>query len=140
LIFSSLIAFIQGFDQIIKASETHKWDINLAEVSRIWQGGCIIRSKLLESFRNHFYSGNSNPLLSSEIAGLLNSSEKSVIEFIHQAGSNRIPAPAISSTLAYFNSHSKSKTGINLIQALRDAFGAHTYERTDREGIFHSKW
>lgn len=137
-----LCSYAQGYDMISTAAKAYDWQIDLAEVSRIWQGGCIIRAKVLVEVSDAFASQSSTshlftiPLLEEEISSGSKSLRKLVIAGT-QAG---VPISAFSSALNYYDSITKSKLSANFIQALRDNFGAHTYERTDMDGEFHSDW
>lgn len=133
----------QGFDLIQKASNENNWNTDLAEVSRIWQGGCIVRAKRLEylelCYREHpgknthlFEMPRSEASLKGNIENLRN--------ILIVAIENGIPVPALSSALSYYDGMIQERGNASLIQALRDAFGAHTYERIDKEGNFHTDW
>ncbi len=131
----------QGFHLIEWASENYGWNVNLAEVARIWRGGCIIRSKLLGKFQRACAGGKYADAHCKEILDGLSGSRQSdwrgVAEFGAAYG---IPVPAISASLSYYDTIRRERLPQNLIQAQRDFFGAHTYERTDREGVFHTEW
>ena len=142
LYFGFIITFAQGMHQLLEASEKYNYGLNLAEIAKIWRGGCIIRAALLEKIYQAF-SGNSavthllfDPFIVSEINPMLPSLNR-VIAAAHNAGT---PVAALSAGLNYFNAFRSSKLPLNLIQAQRDYFGGHTYERLDKEGVFHTKW
>jgi len=125
-----LLIYLQGLDLIFQANKENFWEINLNEVCRIWQGGCIIRSQMLTELSEYF---NGNKKLNQD---LLKTKDiwKSFIEEI------TLPTPVISSTWNYYLGIINQNSPMNLIQAQRDFFGAHTYERTDKDGVFSGDW
>ncbi|HEX5025906.1 MAG TPA: NADP-dependent phosphogluconate dehydrogenase [Agriterribacter sp.] len=142
LFFGTLISYAQGLALLFVASKEYDMEIPLPEVVKIWRGGCIIRSTLLEIFYKA-YSGNpslSNILLDNQIAGLLKTRTANTRKFISTATQAGIPVAALSVSLGYFDAYRSEVMPTNLIQAQRDFFGAHTYQRIDEEGIFHSNW
>ncbi|MCU7935742.1 MAG: NADP-dependent phosphogluconate dehydrogenase [Candidatus Thiodiazotropha sp. (ex Dulcina madagascariensis)] len=141
---SRITAYAQGMDLIRSASNRYDWSVDLAETARIWKGGCIIRARLLDPIR-HAFSYTPEPAnlmldreMSAQLQGL-QSAWRSVIAFSVAAG---IPTPVMSACLNYFDSYRTERLPQNLIQAQRDAFGAHTYERADHPewGFVHSEW
>ena len=139
LIFSFIISFSQGLSQLKIASEEKSYNLNYVDICKIWRGGCIIRAKLLEDFMQAF---KLNPklenLLFDENISLLvknsiNSSRKVSIYCIE----NNIPAHALLSSISYFDALKSSRLPMNLVQAQRDCFGEHTFERLDKPGNFH---
>ena len=146
LYFATLISYAQGLAMIATASAKLKMDIPLPEVVSIWRGGCIIRSVMLEMFKKVFKNSNSkatglrNLLLDPGIAKLLQQTESSIQKVISVAALNNYPAAGLMSSLNYFNAYRRKLLPTNLVQAQRDFFGAHTYQRIDEEGIFHTKW
>lgn len=142
LYFSFIVTFAQGMRQLLEASSKYQYDLDLAEIAKIWRGGCIIRAELLEHIREAF-SDSSNkehllfdPYIISEIKELLPSVNR-VISVAHNAG---IAVSGMSASLNYFNAFRSEKLPLNLIQAQRDYFGGHTYERLDKPGTFHTEW
>lgn len=150
-----LLTYAQGYGLIQKTANEEGWEINLGEISRIWQGGCIIRAEILQTlhqaFKNQIEKETQDsskdkknktkhlleiPQITKEILDSLTSLKK-LTAF---AALNNIALPAHASALNYFFNISSEKSSANMIQALRDNFGAHTYERTDRKGNFHSDW
>ena len=125
-----------------KASAELNMEIPLADVVKIWRGGCIIRSSLLEAFYKAFKKDKtlSNILLNKNIARLLKKTEKNARNVINLALKSKIPVTGLTSALGYFDAYCSEKMPTNLIQAQRDFFGAHTYQRIDKEGIFHTEW
>ena len=139
---ATIICYAQGLAMLHKASAELKMDIPLKDVVRIWRGGCIIRSSLLELFVKT-YSGKNPPvniLLDKKVASLVKRKTGNLRKTIRLAAAAKIPAAGLMSTLAYLDAYSTGQLPVNLIQAQRDYFGAHTYQRTDREGIFHTEW
>ena len=134
--------FAQGFELIQTASKENKWNTNLAEVARIWQGGCIIRTKLLSTIEKEFRSEKkySNILEMPKIASQIKGNIGNLGKVVTTSVSNGIPAPGLSSALNYIYAMTQERGNTNFIQALRDGFGAHTYERIDKKGSFHTKW
>lgn len=143
-LYSGIICtFAQGFELIQKASEENGWNTSLAEVARIWQGGCIIRMILLNIVENEFQeSGNDNVHLleTPEIVSLIKGNVTNLQKVVATATENQVAIPGLASALHYFYGMTQKEGNANLIQALRDGFGAHTYERMDREGSFHTNW
>lgn len=143
LYFCMLIAYAQGLSMIYKASLSLQMDIPLEDVVKIWRGGCIIRSSFLDIFYDIYRKKNSqkaNLLLNKKMASLLKAKEKNTRSFLMNAIKAKIPCAGIASALNYFDNYTSAEMPVNLIQAQRDCFGAHTYQRIDRPGIFHSEW
>lgn len=122
------------------ASKEHQYGCNLADIAKIWRGGCIIRSALLEEMRVAFASNADLPslLLDDKFAEILNAHADSLRRTVAAFIRNGIPAMCFSSVLAYFDAFRTERLAANLIQAQRDYFGAHTYQRLDKEGTFHT--
>lgn len=142
LYFATILAYAQGLAMLFQASKDLQMEIPLTDVVSVWRGGCIIRSSLLGTFTNAYKQTPdlSNILLNQEVAALVKSVEgntRSLIAFAAQSG---IPAAALMSSLAYFDAYKTAYMPTNLIQAQRDYFGAHTYQRTDIPGTFHTEW
>jgi 6-phosphogluconate dehydrogenase len=139
---SRICAYAQGMSLIRAGSHKYEWNINLAEIARIWKAGCIIRARLLDRIREAFSIDPDlrnlliSPSLAPEIDGTQSGWRRSVM-ISADAG---IPMPAQGSALAYFDSYRTARLPQSLTQAQRDAFGAHTYVRIDRAGAVHSKW
>ncbi len=142
LYFAMIIAYAQGLAMLNKASAELSMDISLADVVKIWRGGCIIRSSLLEVFYKALKKDKqlANILLSKNVAKLLSKNEKYIRSVINLAVKNKIPVTGLMSALGYFDTYCTERMPTNLIQAQRDFFGAHTYERIDKEGKFHTEW
>jgi 6-phosphogluconate dehydrogenase len=142
LYFSILISYAQGLSMLHRASEDLAMEIPLKEVVKVWRGGCIIRSSMLDTFGEAFEENSSlsNLLLNKKIAELILPREndlRTVIALCARAG---YPASGMMSALGYFDAYRSAKLPTNLVQAQRDYFGAHTYQRIDSEGSFHTEW
>lgn len=139
---SILLCYAQGIAQLQKASADLKMNIPVTEVIRIWRGGCIIRSSMLDLMLPLFKKDKTHThlLLHKKIAQQIRKRTPALRKVIRQAVASRIPVSGFMSTLGYLESFSSEKLPVNLIQAQRDYFGAHTYQRTDREGVFHTNW
>ena len=139
---SKISAYAQGMTLLRQASEEYGYELNLGEIAAIWRAGCIIRARFL----NHItaaYARNpalTNLLLDEQFRAAVTQRLPAWRKVIQLAVAHGIPTPAFSASLAYYDSYRNARLPANLIQAQRDFFGAHTYERTDREGIFHSEW
>ena len=138
---SKVVAYGQGFDQIVAGSNEYGWDIDPGALATIWRGGCIIRARFLNRIREA-YDGGSPPslLVAPFFADVIRSGIDSWRRVVSQAALAGIPTPAFSSSLAYFDGLRRDRLPAALLQGLRDNFGAHTYKRTDREGTFHVEW
>lgn len=140
---ATILCYEQGISLISKTSKEYNWNLNLAEITRIWQGGCIIRSSYLKDLTTALNPANEKLALSAfqKIMKNLNGEkQKSWRKLISLSIESGIPVPAFYACLAYFDSYAKARLPQNLIQAQRDFFGAHGYERTDKEGSFHTEW
>ena len=142
LFFATIVSYAQGMALLTKASAELKMDIPLPEVIRVWTGGCIIRSGLLNLFGNAFTKNPQlqNLLLDENIATTISAKYQSLRNVVTTAISNDYPVNGLSSCLNYFTAYSREKLPTNLIQAQRDYFGSHTYERIDAAGSFHTDW
>jgi len=141
LYFSMITTFAQGMSLLYAASKKYNYDLKLDSIAKIWRGGCIIRASLLEDIRLVFSKQNlSSLLLSREICEKLIHSQNVIRKLIQIAAETGTPLPAMMGSLAYYDSYRSGWLPANLIQAQRDYFGAHTYERKDRDGVFHTEW
>jgi 6-phosphogluconate dehydrogenase len=142
LLFATITCYAQGLAMLYKASSTLDMQIPLANVVRIWRGGCIIRSTLLETFYKAYKKDSSLPniLLDKSVAKLLKKKERGARATVRLAAQSRVPAAALAGALGYFDAYTSEKMPVNLIQAQRDYFGAHTYQRIDTDGSFHTEW
>jgi 6-phosphogluconate dehydrogenase len=125
-----------------EASLAYGYGLQLAEVARIWRGGCIIRAACLEDIRMAYEAQPtlSNLLLDPRMAEELKKRQADLRAVVTLAVADGIPVPALMASLAYFDGFRTARLPTNLIQAQRDYFGAHTYERIDKEGVFHTVW
>jgi 6-phosphogluconate dehydrogenase len=142
LYFAFIISYAQGLSLLDDASREYDYGLDLETIARIWRGGCIIRAALLEDIRK-VYSAQpdlTNMLLSDEFKEELASTEQATRSLLKKAIDAGIPTMTLSATLNYFDAYRSKRLPLNLVQAQRDFFGSHTYERTDREGIFHTEW
>ena len=135
-------SYAQGMALIAAGSAEYKWNVNLAEMARIWKGGCIIRARLLDPVRQAFTNnpGLPNLLVDPAVASDLQRAAPGWRRVMAAAANSGLPVPALSASLAYFDSYRTARLPQNLTQAQRDAFGAHTYERIERAGFVHSEW
>ncbi|MFT4037036.1 MAG: NADP-dependent phosphogluconate dehydrogenase [Thermomicrobiales bacterium] len=142
LYFAKISSYAQGMALLAAASATYSWNLNLSEIARIWTGGCIIRAAFLADIMRAFRDNPEleNLLLDPQIAQLSDESVGGARTTNITARTWGIPAPASSSAIDYFDTLRQPSLPANLIQAQRDYFGAHTYQRLDREGIFHTVW
>lgn len=142
LYFSFLLTYAQGFHQLSEASRTYGYGLDLATVARIWRAGCIIRSAALEPIAEAFerQPGLNNLVLADAFREPLQEASPAVRRIAAHAVSTGVPMPALCSTLSYFDAFTSGRLPMNLVQAQRDYFGSHTYQRLDREGVFHTDW
>jgi 6-phosphogluconate dehydrogenase len=138
---SKVVAYAQGLEMIRKASETYDWGVDIATVARIWRGGCIIRARLLAQISDE-YAGSqlATLLVAPSIASGLGRRQEAWRRVVGAATASGVPVPGFSSALAYYDTVRAARLPAALVQGLRDNFGAHTYQRTDREGTFHTLW
>ena len=142
ILFSFVITYAQGMELLRAASQEYGFNLDLEGVARIWRGGCIIRAKLLEDFRRAYkkQSDLSNLLFDERISKIVNRHQKDVRKIVAEATKSGIPIPCLMACLSYYDSYRTARLPMNLVQAQRDFFGAHTYERIDRAGVFHTEW
>jgi 6-phosphogluconate dehydrogenase len=142
LYFSMIICYAQGLALLFKASSELKMDIPLPEVVRIWRGGCIIRSALLDVFYKAFTENPALPnlLLDKEVSAILQVKKQPMVSVILHATQTGYPIAALMNSLCYLEAYRSEFLPTNLIQAQRDYFGAHTYQRVDSPGSFHTEW
>jgi len=136
------VCYAQGFEQLRVASNEYQYNLNYAEIARIWKGGCIIRSKMLDPIRQAFESDPTRPnlMLAPTFSSIINRRSRDLREVVKTATEVGTPCVALSTSLGYIDSYRQERLPANLLQALRDCFGAHTFHRTDKEGVFHAEW
>ncbi len=139
---SKICSYAQGMALLATASANYHYNLNLAEMARIWKGGCIIRARLLDKIKHAFQEnpGLHNLLLAPEFKQTILDRQVAWREVLATAARVGIPVPAFSASLDYFDSYRRDRLPQNLTQAQRDYFGAHTYERVDQAGSFHTEW
>ena len=142
LYFSKIMSYAQGFAQMRVASEEFNWDLNYGEIAKIFRAGCIIRAQFLQKITDAFERDPQlkNLLLDKYFLYVTESYQDAVRDVVVTAVRAGIPAPTFSSALAYYDSYRSETLPANLIQAQRDYFGAHTYNRVDKPGTFHFEW
>ena len=139
---SKIVAYAQGFEQLTVASQQYGWDLKLDELATIWRGGCIIRARFLNRIREAYKSGGgaANLILEDYFRDAVLKAEPAWRKVVALAVEKGIPVPAFASSLAYYDGLRRARGPANLLQGLRDYFGAHTYARLDKPGKFHTRW
>jgi 6-phosphogluconate dehydrogenase len=139
---SKICSYAQGFAQMKAASDAFGWDLKPGEIAMIFRGGCIIRAQFLQNIKEAYDRDPnlSNLLLDPYFKGIVEEYQQAWREVVATAVLNGIPVPAFASAINYYDSYRSEKLPANLLQAQRDYFGAHTYRRIDREGVFHTEW
>jgi len=142
LYFSKIMSYAQGFAQLRQASKEYDWQLPFGEIAKIWRAGCIIRAQFLQKITDAYEKNDDleNLLLDDYFFDITVKYQQAVRDVVALAVQAGVPVPTFSSAIAYFDSYRAEKLPANIIQAQRDYFGAHTYQRTDREGIFHYNW
>jgi 6-phosphogluconate dehydrogenase len=137
-----IITYTQGMALLATASIKHDYHLDLEAVARIWRGGCIIRAAVLEDICAAFRARRDLPnlLLDSNLSHKVMEHEEDLRRVVCQAAESGVPAPALMVSLGYLDAYRSAWLPANLIQAQRDYFGAHTYERIDAKGTFHTEW
>jgi 6-phosphogluconate dehydrogenase len=139
---SKVVAYAQGFDLVRAGAEEHGWGIDLAAIARIWRGGCIIRARFLDRIAEAYDDDPSlvTLLAHPSFADAVRDGEAAWRRVVALAATSGVPAPAFGSALASYDALASERLPAALVQAQRDFFGAHTYRRTDRDGVFHTLW
>lgn len=142
LYMSKICSYAQGFAQMRAASEEYGWDLRFGDIAMIFRGGCIIRAQFLQKIKDAYDQDPNlkNLLLDPYFKEIVESYQDALREIIGEAVKNGIPVPCFSAALSYYDSYRMETLPANLIQAQRDYFGAHTYQRTDKTGVFHTEW
>jgi len=142
LYFSKIMSYAQGFAQMRTASEEYDWNLQYGEIAKIFRAGCIIRARFLQKI-TEAYDRNpqlKNLVLDEYFMDVTNKYQDSVRDLVGVAVKAGVPVPAFSSAIAYYDSYRSERLPAFMVQAQRDYFGAHTYERVDKEGTFHFDW
>jgi len=139
---SKICSYAQGFALMQAASRDYDWNLNYGEISMIWRGGCIIRAHFLQRIKDAYDKNPDlkNLLLDPYFNDVIKKTQNAWRWVVADASKIGIPIPAFSSALSYYDSYRHARLGANLLQAQRDYFGAHTYQRVDKEGVFHTEW
>ncbi|MBS4191149.1 NADP-dependent phosphogluconate dehydrogenase [Bacillus sp. FJAT-49705] len=142
LYMSKICSYAQGFAQMRAASEEFGWDLRYGDIAMIFRGGCIIRAQFLQKIKDAYDRDPylKNLLLDPYFKEIVESYQDALREIISVAVQNGIPVPCFSAAMSYYDSYRMEVLPANLIQAQRDYFGAHTYQRVDKEGVFHTNW
>ncbi len=139
---SKIVAYAQGFEQMAAAAAEYDWQLDLGTISTIWRGGCIIRARFLNRIKDAYAADPKlkNLMLAPYFSAAIIEAQGAWRRVVTQAIDAGIPVPAFSSALAYYDGYRRERSPANLIQGLRDYFGAHSYRRTDAFGSFHTRW
>ena len=140
--FSMVATYAQGMELLRSASEEYKYNLNFEDIATIWRGGCIIRAELLNDITAAYRENSTLPnlMVDPDLAQKLMDRQASLRSVVSKTAALGIPAPGLMTALGYFDSYRSGHLPANLIQAQRDNFGSHTYERIDAEGTFHTQW
>ena len=139
---AKIIAYAQGFAVLTAASAEHSWNLPLGEIARIWRAGCIIRSQFLDDITKAYEGAEppANLLHAPEFVARVSAGESALRHVVAKAAMAGIAVPALAAALSYFDDYRRARGTTNLTQAQRDLFGAHTFHRTDKDGVFHHQW
>jgi len=142
LYFSKIMSYAQGFTQMRMASEEYDWNLQYGEIAKIWRAGCIIRARFLQNITDAYDRNENlaNLLLDDYFNDISEKYQQSVRDIVSLSVQAGVPIPAFSSAISYYDSYRSERLPANIIQAQRDYFGAHTYERVDKAGTFHFDW
>ncbi|MDH2433171.1 NADP-dependent phosphogluconate dehydrogenase [Pokkaliibacter sp. MBI-7] len=142
LYLGKIVSYAQGFAQLRAVSDEHDWSLNYGEIARIFRAGCIIRAQFLQKITDAYRDNAelANLLLAPYFKQAADEYQQALRDVVAYAVQNGIPVPTLSAAIAYYDSYRSAVLPANLIQAQRDYFGAHTYKRIDKEGVFHTEW
>ena len=142
MVLACMASYAQGMELLRIASAEHTYNLNMPSIAQIWKGGCIIRARLLKRIQDAFNADPqlANLLIDPWFADQVNRRLPGLAKVVAGAAAAGIPVPCLSSTLDYINSYRSARLPQNLVQAMRDCFGSHTYERVDKDGTFHTEW
>ena len=137
-----MVAYAQGFDQIAAGSKEYGWNVDPGALATIWRGGCIIRAQFLNRIREAYAENPDLPslLLAPYFREAVESGVDAWRRVVATAATVGVPVPAFASSLSYYDALRSERLPAALTQGLRDYFGAHTYQRTDKPGTFHTLW
>jgi 6-phosphogluconate dehydrogenase len=141
-ILACIASYAQGMELLREASSVHQYNLDLAAIAQIWKGGCIIRARLLQRIQDAYgtHSNLENLMMDPWFLEQIRTRLINLQEVVAGAAQAGIPVPCLSSTLDYITSYFSGRLPQNLVQAMRDCFGSHTYERVDQSGSFHTEW
>ncbi len=139
---SKICSYAQGFALLKEASKEYEWGLDYGKIALMWRGGCIIRAQFLQRIKDAFDAEPdlANLLLAPYFRDAVHDAQEDWRQVVQTGVKLGLPTPAFSSALAYYDSYRRERLSANLIQAQRDYFGAHTYQRIDKEGVFHTEW
>ena len=139
---SKIVSYAQGMELLGAASKQYNWNLNFGDIATIWRGGCIIRAKFLNCIVDAYNRDKDlhNLLLDPYFTDIIKNTQDNWRVAVSAAVEYGVAVPAFSASLAYFDSYRSARLPSNLLQAQRDFFGAHTYERVDKPGVFHTEW
>jgi 6-phosphogluconate dehydrogenase len=139
---SKICSYAQGFVQLQHAAQEHDWPLDYGNCALLWRGGCIIRAKFLDRIKEAFEADPQleNLLVAPYFRDAVDQAQDAWRNVVATAARLGIPVPAFAAALAYYDGYRRDRLPANLLQAQRDYFGAHTYERVDKEGTFHTEW
>ncbi|QDV12911.1 6-phosphogluconate dehydrogenase, NADP(+)-dependent, decarboxylating [Rosistilla oblonga] len=139
---SKIVSYAQGFVQLQAASQEHDWDLDYGQCALLWRGGCIIRAQFLDRIKEAFddQPNLENLMLYPYFKDAMATAQPHFRAVVMAATQLGVPVPAFSTALAYYDSYRRDRLPANLLQAQRDYFGAHTYKRTDKDGVYHTEW
>jgi 6-phosphogluconate dehydrogenase len=139
---SKIVSYAQGFVQLQAASQEHDWGLDYGNCALLWRGGCIIRAQFLDRIKEAFEKEPNleNLLLDQFFSQAIAKAQAAWRAVVMVAAQTGVPVPAFSTALAYYDSYRRERLPANLLQAQRDYFGAHTYQRVDKDGVFHTEW
>ena len=142
LYFSKIMSYAQGFEQLRVASENYDWNLNYGDMAKIWREGCIIRAQFLQKITDAYEKNPElkNLMLDDYFKKIVEEYQNDVRDIAALAIKAGVACPGFSSAITYYDQYRSAHLPANIIQAQRDYFGAHTYERTDREGVYHYEW
>lgn len=142
LYLGKIVSYAQGFAQLKAASDEYNWNLNYGEIARIFRAGCIIRAQFLQKITDAYNENGqiANLLLAPYFKKTVDDYQQALRDVVVHAVQLGIPVPTLSAAITYYDSYRAAVLPANLIQAQRDYFGAHTYKRTDKDGVFHTEW